>query len=268
MCINRTFIGGCGRIFFMKFKFNKEKAVQIIELSDQTNSFDDSQQDLTEKAVISIKQMRRNMLNTGGKPKEIILNYLHNKNISILDVKKLEETINQRVLEYSAKNTEEKLEELFHLIQLWGGNTGRNIYVMGGGFYNNINISSYKKLVDTAMNFVNLNDLINQIHNFKQDSTNICTPFITKHTRFFSQHNKFLSWLPIYDSLLSYGLMSVWSKKHNKYIKVEKPSNPKTKKGKDELLYYWTKMIELSNELNKPLNSLERILFNHFRNDP
>ena len=53
------------------------------------------------------------MLNTGGKPKEIILNYLHNKNISILDVKKLEETINQRVLEYSAKNTEEKLKNYF-----------------------------------------------------------------------------------------------------------------------------------------------------------
>ena len=149
---------------------------------------------------------------------------------------------------------------------MWGGNTGRNIYVMGGGFKKNIRISSYKKLIDAAIDVSRIDELVNQISIFKSNSSNICTPFITKHTRFFSQQNKLLPFLPIYDSLLSAGLMQKWSNKYKKYKTLNIPSSPAKKIGQNELSFYWMNMIELSNELKMSLNKLERILFNHFRN--
>ena len=251
----------------MKFKFNKKEAVKIIQSTKNFNTDHVDQQDLTEAAVLSVKQMRKNMLNNGGdKIKAIIQEYLPNENISIKEIRSLEERINKKVKKYELTRNANQLEEIFHLIHLWGGNTGRNIYVMGGGFNKNIKISSYKKLIDTAIDFSGIDELVNQISIFKTKSSNICTPFITKHTRFFSQRNKLLPFLPIYDSLLSEGLMQKWSNKYKKYKKLNIPNSPAKKSGQDELSFYWMNMVELSNELKMSLNKLERILFNHFRN--
>ena len=251
----------------MKFKFNKKEAIKIIQLANNLSAGHADQQDLTEAAILSVKQMRKNMINNAGdKIKAIIEEYLPNENISIGEIRSLEERINKKVKKYEFTRNENQLEEIFHLIHLWGGNTGRNIYVMGGGFNKNIKISSYKKLIDTAIDFSRIDELVNQISIFKSKSSNICTPFITKHTRFFSQRNKLLPFLPIYDSLLSEGLMQKWSNKYKKYKKINIPISPAKKSGQDELSYYWMSMIELSNELKMSLNKLERILFNHFRN--
>ena len=251
----------------MKFKFNKKKALKIIQSENDLNSGQGDQQDLTEAAILSVKQMRKNMLNNAGdKVKAIIQKYLPNENISIQEIRSLEEKINKKVKKYEITRNENQLEEIFHLIHLWGGNTGRNIYVMGGGFKKNIRISSYKKLIDAAIDVSRIDELVNQISIFKSNSSNICTPFITKHTRFFSQQNKLLPFLPIYDSLLSAGLMQKWSNKYKKYKTLNIPSSPAKKIGQNELSFYWMNMIELSNELKMSLNKLERILFNHFRN--
>ena len=251
----------------MKFKFNKKKALKIIQSENDPNSGQGDQQDLTEAAILSVKQMRKNMLNNAGdKVKAIIQKYLPNENISIQEIRSLEEKINKKVKKYEITRNENQLEEIFHLIHLWGGNTGRNIYVMGGGFKKNIRISSYKKLIDAAIDVSRIDELVNQISIFKSNSSNICTPFITKHTRFFSQQNKLLPFLPIYDSLLSAGLMQKWSNKYKKYKTLNIPSSPAKKIGQNELSFYWMNMIELSNELKMSLNKLERILFNHFRN--
>ena len=251
----------------MKFKFNKKKALKIIQSENDPNSGQGDQQDLTEAAILSVKQMRKNMLNNAGdKIKAIIQKYLPNENISIQEIRSLEEKINKKVKKYEITRNENQLEEIFHLIHLWGGNTGRNIYVMGGGFKKNIRISSYKKLIDAAIDVSRIDELVNQISIFKSNSSNICTPFITKHTRFFSQQNKLLPFLPIYDSLLSAGLMQKWSNKYKKYKTLNIPSSPAKKIGQNELSFYWMNMIELSNELKMSLNKLERILFNHFRN--
>ena len=251
----------------MKFKFNKKKALKIIQSENDLNSGQGDQQDLTEAAILSVKQMRKNMLNNAGdKVKAIIQKYLPNENISIKEIRSLEEKINKKVKKYEITRNENELEEIFHLIHLWGGNTGRNIYVMGGGFKKNIRISSYKKLIDAAIDVSRIDELVNQISIFKSNSSNICTPFITKHTRFFSQQNKLLPFLPIYDSLLSAGLMQKWSNKYKKYKTLNIPSSPAKKIGQNELSFYWMNMIELSNELKMSLNKLERILFNHFRN--
>ena len=66
----------------MKFKFNKKEAVKIIQSTKNFNTDHVDQQDLTEAAILSVKQMRKNMLNNGGdKIKAIIQEYLPNENI-------------------------------------------------------------------------------------------------------------------------------------------------------------------------------------------
>ena len=160
----------------MKFKFNKKEAVKIIQSTKNLNTDHVDQQDLTEAAILSVKQMRKNMLNNGGdKVKAIIQEYLPNENISIQEIRSLEERINKKVKKYELTRNANQLEEIFHLIHLWGGNTGRNIYVMGGGFNKNIKIPSYKKLIDTAIDFSRIDELVNQISVFKTKSSNICT---------------------------------------------------------------------------------------------
>ena len=68
----------------MKFKFNKKEAVKIIQSTKNLNTDHVDQQDLTEAAILSVKQMRKIMLNNGGdKIKAIIQEYLPNENISI-----------------------------------------------------------------------------------------------------------------------------------------------------------------------------------------
>ena len=91
----------------MKFKFNKKEAVKIIQSANNLNSGHADQQDLTEAAILSVKQMRKNMLNNAGdKIKAIIQEYLPNENISIQEIRSLEERINKKVKKYEfARNT-------------------------------------------------------------------------------------------------------------------------------------------------------------------
>ena len=82
----------------MKFKFNKKEAVKIIQSTKNFNTDHVDQQDLTEAAILSVKQMRKNMLNNGGdKVKAIIQEYLPNENISIQEIRSLEERINKKL---------------------------------------------------------------------------------------------------------------------------------------------------------------------------
>ena len=48
--------------------------------------------------------------------------------------------------EFNGSANCETLCEIFHYIQLWGGVSGRNIYVMNGGFENNFRIDQYLSL--------------------------------------------------------------------------------------------------------------------------
>ena len=45
----------------MKFKFNKKEAIKIIQLANNLSEGHADQQDLTEGAILSVKQMRKNM---------------------------------------------------------------------------------------------------------------------------------------------------------------------------------------------------------------
>lgn len=240
----------------MKFKFNFTKANQKIM---QTSSLG-SMPSLGHVAVKSIKTMRTNMSKHGGLHR-FIDTYLP-KAPTIQSEEILRKNIDIEIKRYIRnKNDLNTLKNIFHLIQLWGGNAGRLVYTRDGGFSNNIDIQAYKELVDCTMNAKDLNTLIDEIAKFKTKSKNIGVAFLTKHTRFFSKFNRVFKFMPIYDSEMSKGYLMKFSKKQNKYLKVNNPTRIDTPTGKKELLYYWKSMIELGKEHQRSLEEVERILF-------
>lgn len=88
-------------------------------------------------------------------------------------------------------------ELIFHLIQLWGGRSGRTIYLRGGGFEENFDLEKYREWI--------------RICRTTKDPVKLCDPkikidyigisFASKHWKFWSAHQ-----LPIYDSILAKGL--------------------------------------------------------------
>lgn len=145
------------------------------------------------------------------------------------------------------KSTNEKLKNIFHLIHVWGGRTGRNVYINNGGFKNNINIDYYKKLVHLCLTYEEDTEenLLTGIVEFDLKSKNIGISFITKHIRFWLYKKLKENTLPIFDSVMSINLMN---------------SKPKF----SNLLSYWKCMKKKSDEERISLMSLERQLFNHF----
>ena len=165
-------------------------------------------------------------------------------NIKVISV--LEDKIFKKVDAYYVSQNLELLEEIFHCVQLWGGVTGRNIYVRGKGFADNFNLISYEKLANKINVISNLRDAVKALQEFKSANKHINVSFITKHSRFMSARNEIFGQLPIYDSILSKNIMN---------------KNPTFK----DLHHYWEEMINLSKEYNISLKELERIIFNYFR---
>jgi Ni,Fe-hydrogenase I large subunit len=246
----------------MKFRFRKERAKKIIQPYEQ-NLKESLFPPLSTQAITEIKKMRTNMIKNAGLGK-FIKQYFPEEPTE-KTIKDLEVVINKLVTNFGKTRDIEKLEDIFHLIQLWGGNTGRTIYVQNGGFSKNIDMIAYENLVATAMTFERLNDLADAIQTFKSKSKQICIPFITKHTRYFSKENRKYPFIPIYDSVMSKAYMEKWSKKYKKFIEIKSPQTPESESGKQGLIFYWQEMIALSDESGVPLDKIERILFNEAR---
>lgn len=237
----------------MKFKFNLTKANQKIKQSS-----DNSMPSLGHVAVKSIKTMRTNMLKMGFE--KFISTYLpYPPNID--SEEDLRRKIYVEIEKYKKEKNLKTLENIFHLIQLWGGNAGRLVYIRNEGFSNNINIKAYKELAECSMHAKNLNELVDEIAKFKSQSKYIGVAFLTKHTRFFSRFNKNFKFMPIYDSEMSRGYLKKFNRKQNKYLQVKNPTRIDTPTGKAELLFYWESMIRLGEEHDKNLEEVERILF-------
>jgi hypothetical protein len=102
------------------------------------------------------------------------------------------------------------MREIFHLIQLWGGISARNIYVQGGGFESNWDYEAYCSIADLCMtakadNFretvSSILPLINRIENWG-------LAFASKHCSFWNGASADPH-LPIFDSVLCEGLFGV-----------------------------------------------------------
>lgn len=159
----------------------------------------------------------------------------------------VEKEILKRINGYSAGDN---LEEIFHLIQIWGGVTGRYIYIFDGGFSWDKLSAQYHKLVDSCLSIKKLDEtsiarMVDVVNEFDKSVAHMGVAFITKHTRFWLNHTLGYNALPIYDSVMANCVMrkNVAETKH--------------------LSEYWAVMIAKARQLGIKLMPLERQIFKY-----
>lgn len=162
------------------------------------------------------------------------------------DINKLEQNIFDCVCGY---HPGDDLESIFHKIQIWGGITGRNIYVRQNFSWSPI-APKYQELVDACLNINDLSEesidkLYDAFVRFREVKF-IDVSFTTKHIHFWTYVNLKQDAFPIFDKVMSENLL-----------------NKKVNFG--NLKAYWRDMINKSKEENVNLISLERQLFNNFQ---
>lgn len=161
----------------------------------------------------------------------------------------LEQLIIDRIKSY---NPGDDLEEIFHLIQVWGGNTGRGIYIYGGGFNWERIATHYQQLVNICLGTKDIDEssickLVEAVNEFNKSVKHLNVAFITKHTRYWLYRNLELSALPIYDSIMANYVMQ-------RGIDIK------------DLQEYWKVMIAKANQLGIRLVPLERQVFKYAYN--
>ena len=170
------------------------------------------------------------------------------KNYS-LAIKKLEDRIADFIEDYVKEPTDYKLIVIFHHIQFWGGKTGRNIYVKGGGFNTNFNLDTYKKIIEKSIHLTQdkLCDDIKAVTDCFLNIPQLGVSFGTKHLRFWSINaNKNKIELPVLDRILTIRLLYKCNPTWNDYY------------------HYVIQMQEEDKKRNITVTKLERALYNKF----
>ncbi len=152
---------------------------------------------------------------------------------------------------------EASLERIFHLIQIWGGRTGRGIYVNQDFHWAEV-VQVYEPFIELIRAFTSIDPLtinlaagaVGAFHNDLHDIhyTGMGVAFITKHVRFWMHRNLPDDMLPIYGSTFSKHIMQ----------------KGRTAQQKD-LLNYWKGMVAKAAQEHVSLSSLERQLFNYYK---
>ena len=169
------------------------------------------------------------------------------ENLGIKNDDDLEEYIIRQINTYKPG---EGLEEIFHLIQIWGGNSGRGIYLFDDDGFNWEEIDShYQRLVNACLSTTDIREesiklLVEAVSEFNKSVKHINVAFITKHTRYWLYRNLGLDALPIYDSIMASYVMQ-----RNVNIK--------------DLREYWDVMLAKSKQLGIGLVPLERQIFKY-----
>ena len=167
----------------------------------------------------------------------------------INNMRELESDILFRIQNYH-RGTD--LQGIFHRIHIWGGLSGRNIYVRDGGFVQEMVLPFYQELVTDCLTIRELSDASLQstrliVHQFNESVRNIGLSFITKHVHFWLFRNLSTNTLPIYDKVMANNIMQCRSVREM------------------DLVPYWRLMIVKAREEGITLDSLERHLFAYFR---
>lgn len=151
---------------------------------------------------------------------------------------------------------EASLERIFHLIQIWGGRTGRGIYVNQDFHWEDV-VQVYEPFIGLIRAFISIDPLTlnlatgavgafrNDLHDIHY--TGMGVAFITKHVRFWMHRNLPEDMLPIYDSTFSEHIMQKGATAQQK-----------------DLLNYWQGMVAKAAQEQVSLSSLERQLFNYY----
>lgn len=141
---------------------------------------------------------------------------------------------------------------IFHLIQIWGGFSGRNIYLdpENGFDWNSID-SHYKNLIDECRKIKDHSVAsraiaLRAISVFNKNVNHIGISFITKHVRFWLYDKTGDKMLPIYDSVMAKRYMNHGSVREK------------------DLVLYWDRMVRESEDKKVSLAQYERTLYNQF----
>lgn len=200
----------------------------------------------------------RAMLTILKKERIVDGNYLSD----ITDMEALENLIVQKICSYK-DHSNEQLREIFCHIHIWGGASGRGIFVRGDKFNWDKISQSYKKLVGICLNttiqspnvmdFNHIEDIVEPIYDAMVEFHgsngvhDIGASFLTKHTRFWLIKNSPKNPLPIYDKVFAQNIMD---KNHGAVFNGIKP--------------FWKCMIKKAHQENVSLLALERQLYNYF----
>jgi len=149
-----------------------------------------------------------------------------------------------------SEDYEDKLQDVFHLIQTWGSIAGRHIYIRDRGFNWGEMLPKYKILVDECLRVKEVNEtmistLCKVVKDINASVKYLGPSFITKHVRFWLYRNLRLNALPIYDSIMAKTIMN---KQCAQICNLEE---------------YWLVMYNKSKELNVDLMPLERQIFKY-----
>lgn len=141
-------------------------------------------------------------------------------------------------------------KNIFHLIQAWGGNSGRGIYLHGEGFNWNELRPKYETLIKACIDTAEITDeslakLVKAVRLFDRSVDHLGVSFITKHVRFWLIRTLGNNALPIYDSIMANEVMrmNTVNAKH--------------------LAEYWKVMAAKAKQLGIGLVPLERQIFQY-----
>lgn len=227
-----------------RFQYVEEsEALKLIpiELNPQYR-FPDIEYTATKVALIDKGGFSKNvkaMITLRGKEEEF-------RELGIKNDDDLEGYIIRRIKAYRPGDN---LEEIFHLIQIWGGNSGRGIYLFGDGFNWEKLKLRYQSLVNACFSMRDITEetldvLVEAVSEFNRAVKFINVAFITKHTRYWLYRTLDENALPIYDSIMAGYVMQ-----RNADIK--------------DLREYWDVMFAKSKQLGIGLVPLERQIFKY-----
>lgn len=223
---------------------------------DYKRGFEDLTNDIIED-ISSVKTIITLITGKGNNPIKHPLNY--NPLEGFTRLSEVEYYLFNKINSFSdvSKIDDNEIIDVFHKIQCWGGKGGRGVY-QDDGFNNNFNLEVYKTVVIDCLNIDSDTDWVDEVSDWSfllnEKIKNYNTSFSTKHIRFWLYKKLKKNTPPILDDVIQRGL--------NFYNQ----DSPIDRYKKKDLKRYWVKMIKKSKEENISLLDLERILFNHFRN--
>lgn len=233
-------------MFFEEGRFQyveESEALKLIPIElNPKYRFPDIEYTATKVALIDKGDFSKNvkaMITLRGKEEEF-------KNLGIKNDDDLEEHIIRLIKSYMPGDN---LEEIFHLIQIWGGNSGRGIYLFGDGFNWEEIDSHYQRLVDACLSMKDITEetidmLVEAVREYNKSVKHINVAFITKHTRYWLFRTLKENALPIYDSIMASYVMQ-----RNADIK--------------DLREYWKVMLAKAKQQGIGLVPLERHIFKY-----
>ena len=160
---------------------------------------------------------------------------------------KLEKKVIDSIHDYNGSDSP---EEIFHMIQTWGGSSSRGIYIFEDQFSWDKIEPHYKSLIETCLQPHDTSDssidsLVDLVKTFNKSVSHLGVSFITKHVRFWLSKEMGENALPIFDSIMAMEIMRQNSVNVN------------------NLGEYWKVMVSFSKHHNIKLMPLERQIFKY-----